>query len=43
LEEGLEFNVAGLSFGMDVKRPALKLPFIGRLGFPVFPKTETVD
>jgi hypothetical protein len=43
LEEGLEFNVAGLSFGMDVKRPALKLPFIGRVGFPVFPKTETVD
>ncbi|HEX9442536.1 MAG TPA: DUF3750 domain-containing protein, partial [Candidatus Binatia bacterium] len=39
-EEGLEFNVAGLSFGMDVKRPALKLPFVGRLGFPLFPKTE---
>jgi hypothetical protein len=42
-EEGLEFNVAGLSFGMDIKRPALKLPFIGRVGFPVSPKTETVD
>jgi uncharacterized protein DUF3750 len=40
LEEGLEFNVAGLSFGVDVKRPALKLPFVGRLGFPVLPKTE---
>ena len=43
LEEGLEVNVAGLSFGMDVKRPALKLPFIGRLGFPVSPKTETAN
>jgi hypothetical protein len=43
MEEGLEVNVAGLSFGMDVKRPALKLPFIGRLGFPVRTKTETVD
>jgi hypothetical protein len=43
VEEGLEVNVAGLSFGMDVKRPALKLPLIGRVGFPVLPKTETVD
>lgn len=43
VEEGLEVNVAGLSFGMDVKRPALKLPFIGRLGFPVLAKTETAD
>ena len=40
IEEGLEFNVASLSFGVDVKRPAIKLPFIGRLGFPVLPKTE---
>jgi len=43
MEEGLEVNVAGLSFGMDVKRPALKLPLIGRVGFPVHTKTETVD
>lgn len=43
VEEGLEVNVAGLSFGMDVKRPALKLPLIGRVGFPVLTKTETVD
>lgn len=43
VEEGFEFNLAGLSFGMDLKRPALKLPFIGRIGFPVLPKTETVD
>src|SRR5574341_1096364 len=32
-EEGLEFNLLGLSFGIDVVKPALKLPFIGRLGF----------
>lgn len=40
IEEGLEFNVAGLGFGLDVKRPALKLPFIGRIGVPVLPKAE---
>ncbi len=32
--EGLEVNLLGLSFGLDFGRPALKLPFIGRLGFP---------
>jgi hypothetical protein len=31
-EEGVEINVLGLSFGIDVMRPALKLPGIGRLG-----------
>jgi hypothetical protein len=31
-EEGLEINVLGLSFGIDVKAPALKLPVAGRLG-----------
>jgi hypothetical protein len=31
-EEGLELNLLGLSFGIDFARPALKLPFIGRLG-----------
>ena len=31
-QEGLELNVLGLSFGIDFARPALKLPFIGRLG-----------
>lgn len=34
LEEGLELNLLGLSFGIDVMRPALKLPGIGRLGMP---------
>ncbi len=33
-EEGIEINVLGLAFGFDVKRPALKLPAIGRLGMP---------
>lgn len=33
-EEGLEVNVLGLTFGVDVKEPALKLPAVGRLGHP---------
>jgi Protein of unknown function (DUF3750) len=33
-EEGLEVNVLGLSFGLDVKDPAVKLPGVGRLGAP---------
>jgi hypothetical protein len=32
VEEGLELNVLSLTFGLDVKRPALKLPVVGRLG-----------
>lgn len=32
-QEGLELNLLGLGFGIDFARPALKLPFIGRLGF----------
>jgi hypothetical protein len=30
--EGLEINVLGLTFGIDPFSPALKLPFVGRLG-----------
>lgn len=33
-EEGLELNVLGLTFGIDLNSPALKLPGVGRLGFP---------
>ncbi len=33
-EEGLEVNVLGLTFGVDLKEPALKLPGVGRLGVP---------
>ena len=39
LAEGVELNVLGMSFGVDFWRPAIKLPFVGRLGFkdePVF-------
>ncbi|HEY7555545.1 MAG TPA: DUF3750 domain-containing protein [Candidatus Binatia bacterium] len=31
-EEGLELNLLGLNFGIDFYRPALKLPFVGRIG-----------
>ena len=33
-DEGLEVNVLGLTFGVDIKQPALKLPLVGRLGRP---------
>jgi len=33
-EEGVEINLLGLAFGLDMKRPALNLPVIGRLGVP---------
>ena len=32
LEEGVEVNVFGLTFGLDVYPPALKLPGLGRVG-----------
>lgn len=31
-QEGLELNLLGLNFGIDLNRPALRLPFVGRLG-----------
>lgn len=34
LEEGLEFNLLGLSAGIDFLPPALKLPGVGRIGLP---------
>ena len=34
IEEGLEVNLLGLSVGVDLVPPALKLPGIGRVGFP---------
>jgi len=33
-EEGLEVHVLGLTLGVDVKEPALKLPLVGRVGHP---------
>jgi hypothetical protein len=34
VDEGVEFNLLGLAAGVDVRRPALKLPGIGRVGMP---------
>ena len=31
-QEGLELNVLALNFGIDLLRPAIKLPGIGRIG-----------
>jgi hypothetical protein len=33
--EGVEINLLGAVFGVDIRRPAIKLPGIGRLGFGV--------
>ena len=33
-EDGIEVNLLGLTFGVDVLHPALKLPGVGRLGVP---------
>ncbi|SHF76016.1 Protein of unknown function [Modicisalibacter ilicicola DSM 19980] len=33
LEEGIELNLLGLTLGIDLTYPALKLPGIGRVGF----------
>lgn len=46
LAEGVEVNILGLNFGIDFLRPALKLPFVGRLGFahkPLFQKDPVVE
>src|SRR5262249_53640550 len=32
--EGLELNLLGLTFGLDIASPAIKLPGIGRIGAP---------
>lgn len=32
LSDGLEANILGLNFGLDLLRPALKLPLLGRIG-----------
>jgi hypothetical protein len=31
-QEGLEINLLGLNFGIDVNRPAVRLPMLGRIG-----------
>ena len=37
-EEGLEINILALSFGIDVLRPAIKLPGFGRIGMTKSPR-----
>jgi hypothetical protein len=39
-DEGLELNVLGLTLGVDVRAPALKLPLVGRLGLNPSPARE---
>lgn len=39
-KEGLELNLLGLTFGIDIGAPGIKLPGIGRLGLPA-PEPET--
>jgi hypothetical protein len=34
--EGLELNLFGAVAGLDIRRPALKLPGLGRLGVPLY-------
>ena len=33
-QEGLELNLLGLTFGLDISSPGIKLPGIGRIGLP---------
>ena len=40
LYEGLELNILGLHFGLDLWTPAIKLPLAGRIGFPDAPFSE---
>jgi hypothetical protein len=30
--EGIEINILGIVFGIDIRRPAVKLPGLGRFG-----------
>jgi hypothetical protein len=40
-EEGLEINIAGLTFGIDPLGFAVKLPGIGRVGAPREPRRDS--
>jgi hypothetical protein len=40
VDEGVEVNVLGLTFGVDVLAPALKLPIAGRVGLSPSPARE---
>ena len=39
--EGVELNLLGAVAGLDIRRVALKLPGVGRIGLPLSPKPET--
>jgi len=39
-EEGLELNILALNFGIDLLRPAIKLPGIGRIGMSKLPQQD---
>ena len=43
VEEGLEFNLLGLTAGVDILPLAIKLPGIGRLGFSDFKQRSLPD
>ena len=43
VEEGIEINLLGAVFGVDLKPPALKLPIVGRLGFPEGRRADPAD
>jgi Protein of unknown function (DUF3750) len=43
LEEGIEVNLFGAVFGLDVNPPALKLPIIGRLGYAQGKRADPAD
>lgn len=41
--EGLELNLLGITIGIDLLRPAVKLPGVGRLGLPAFEPVKAPD
>lgn len=43
LEEGIEINLLGLTAGIDILPPAIKLPGVGRLGFSDLKKIQLPD
>ncbi|MFO8046433.1 MAG: hypothetical protein R6U30_11265 [Halomonas sp.] len=40
LDEGVELNLLGLGLGIDLRRPALKLPGVERIGMAPFMKGQ---
>jgi hypothetical protein len=43
LEEGIEVNLFGAVFGVDLNPPAFKLPIVGRLGFAQGKRADRSD